>query len=70
MRIVTGDDEQERPSVRAPVPLAGSAAAVELAGVTKSYGRGRRAVMALDGVSAVFAPGSYWVDDQVHRAPE
>jgi len=44
--------------VGALVPLAGDAAAVELAGVTKSYGRGRRAVMALDGVSAVFAPGS------------
>jgi putative ABC transport system ATP-binding protein len=59
MRITTGDDEQERPAVRGPAPLAGDAAAVELAGVTKSYGRGRRAVMALDGVSAVFAPGSF-----------
>jgi putative ABC transport system ATP-binding protein len=44
--------------MRAPAPWAGDAV-VELAGVTKSYGRGRGAVMALDGVSAVFAPGSF-----------
>jgi hypothetical protein len=55
MRIAHGDDERERPTVRAPVPQAGDAAAVELAGVTKSYGRGSRAVLALDGVSAVRA---------------
>lgn len=45
--------------MRVPVPQTGDAAAVELAGVTKSYDRGRRGVMALDGVSAVFAPGSF-----------
>jgi len=34
-------------------------AAVELAGVTKSYGRGGHAVMALHGVTAVFPHGSF-----------
>ena len=43
----------------APVAQADGAAAVELVGVTKCYGRGRRAVMALDGVSAVFPRGSF-----------
>jgi putative ABC transport system ATP-binding protein len=41
------------------VPQADRAAAVELAGVTKAYGRGTRAVVALDGVSAVFPTGSF-----------
>jgi putative ABC transport system ATP-binding protein len=53
------DREQERPGMRAPVPQASGAAAVELVGVTKGYGRGRRAVMALGGVSAVFPRGSF-----------
>lgn len=56
---MTGDDEQECPAMRAPAPEAGGAAAVELAGVTKFYGRGRGAIMALDGVSAVFPRGSF-----------
>jgi putative ABC transport system ATP-binding protein len=42
-----------------PLPQASGAAAVELVGVTKGYGRGRRAVVALDGVSAVFRPASF-----------
>jgi putative ABC transport system ATP-binding protein len=45
--------------VAVPFPRAAGAAAVELVDVTKSYGRGRRAVMALDGVSAVFPRGSF-----------
>jgi putative ABC transport system ATP-binding protein len=56
----TGEDEQERPATRASAaPPAGGAAAVELAGVAKVYGRGRRAVVALDGVSAAFPAGSF-----------
>lgn len=58
MRFVTGDPEREKPATREPGPQAG-AAAVELTDVTKGYGRGRRAVLALAGVSAVFAPGSF-----------
>jgi putative ABC transport system ATP-binding protein len=45
--------------MRPPVPQTSGAAAVELIGVSKSYGRGRRAVVALDGVSATFPPGSF-----------
>lgn len=59
MRFVTGDPERQKPATQGPGPRAGDAAAVELADVTKGYGRGRRAVMALDGVSAVFVPGSF-----------
>jgi putative ABC transport system ATP-binding protein len=43
----------------APVARASDVAAVELVNVTKGYGRGRRTIMALDGVSAAFPPGSF-----------
>ena len=43
----------------APVGQAAGAAAVELVEVTKGYGRGNRAVVALDRVSAVFPQGSF-----------
>jgi putative ABC transport system ATP-binding protein len=56
---VTGDPLGWQEASAAPVAQASGAAAVELAGVTKSYGRGRAAVMALDRVSAVFSPGSF-----------
>jgi putative ABC transport system ATP-binding protein len=58
MRTEAGEHEQDQLAVRAPVQQA-SAAAVELVNVTKHYGRGSRAVVALDGVTAAFPPGSF-----------
>ena len=54
MRTKAGNHEQD--------PLATQqvrAAAVELVDVTRRYGRGNNSVVALDGVSAAFAPGSF-----------
>jgi ABC-type lipoprotein export system ATPase subunit/predicted dienelactone hydrolase len=49
-----------QPLVAGPLPAQQQPrGGVELAGVTKTYGRGTRAVVALDGVSAVFPPGSF-----------
>jgi putative ABC transport system ATP-binding protein len=59
MTIMAGDPEPEGPATRGPAPQAGETAAVQLVDVTKGYGRGRRTVMALDGVSAAFPPGSF-----------
>ena len=58
MGTVTVDRQHERPAGDRPPPAEGTVPAVELEGVTKRYGRQRRGVTALAGVSAALAPGS------------